>query len=76
MEVRQIKYLNNILEQNHRFITKKVKSTLGFKTFYSVKRIISCIETMNIIKKEQVNGLNRNSLLELKFISRLFGINV
>ena len=74
VEVRQIKYLNNIVEQDHRFIKKKVKSTLGFKTFNSAKRIISGIETMNIIRKEQVDELNRNALLECKFINGLFGI--
>ena len=72
VEVRQIKYLNNIVEQDHRFIKKKVKSTLGFKTFNSAKRIISGIETMNMIRKEQVDGLNRNALLECKFINGLF----
>jgi len=75
VEVRQIKYLNNIVEQDHRFIKKKVKSTLGFKTFNSAKRIISGIETMNMIRKGQVDGLDRNALLEFKFINKLFGIN-
>lgn len=75
VEIRQIKYLNNIIEQDHRFIKKKVKSTLEFKTFNSAKRIISGIETMNMLRKKQVDGLDRNALLECKFINKLFGIN-
>lgn len=75
VEIRQIKYLNNIVEQDHRFIKKKVKSTLGFKTFNSAKCIISGIETMNMLRKRQVDGLDRNALLECKFINGLFGIN-
>jgi len=74
VEVRQIKYLNNIVEQDHRFIKKKVKSTLGFKTFNSAKRIISGIEIMNILRKEQVDGLDRNALFEVEYINKLFGI--
>ena len=75
VEVRQIKYLNNIVEQDHCFIKKKIKSTLGFKTFNSAKRIISGIETMNMLRKEQVDGLDRNALLECEFINGLFGIS-
>jgi len=38
--------------------------------------IISGIETMNMLRKEQVDGLDRNALLECKFINGLFGISV
>ena len=74
LEVRQNKHLNNIIEQDHRFIKRIVKYTLGFKSFNSAKRIISGIEIMNMIRKGQVDGLNRNALLECKFINELFGI--
>ena len=37
IEVRQIKYLNNIIEQDHRFIKKRIKPMLGFKSFRSAK---------------------------------------
>ena len=73
VEIRQIKYLNNIIEQDHHFI--KMKSTLGLKTFNSTKLIILGIETMNMIRKEQVDRLDRNALSECKFINGLFGIN-
>ena len=64
IEINQNKCLNKIIEQDHRFIKKKVKSTLRFKTFNYDKSIISGIETMNIIRKGQVDGLDRNALLE------------
>ena len=35
MVIRQVKYLNNIVEQDHRFIKKRTRPTLGFKNFYS-----------------------------------------
>jgi len=74
LEVRQNKYLNNIVEQDHRFIKKKVRCLLGFKSFNTAKRILSGIEIMNMIRKEQIDGLDRNALLECKFINELFGI--
>ncbi len=33
IQIRQIKYLNNIVEQDHRFIKKRVRSMMGFKSF-------------------------------------------
>ena len=40
IEMRQIKYLNNIVEQDHRFIKKRVRPMLGFKNFYPAKRTL------------------------------------
>lgn len=37
--LRQVKYINNIIEQDHRFIKKKVKYILGFKSFKTAKKI-------------------------------------
>lgn len=56
IEIRQNKYLNNIIEQDHRFIKRIVRPMLGFKSFNFAKQIISGIETMNILRKEQVEG--------------------
>jgi transposase-like protein len=40
-KLRQNKYLNNIVEQDHRFIKRLVNSRLGFKLFYTARRTIS-----------------------------------
>ena len=50
--MRQIKYLNNIVEQDHRFIKKRVRPMLGFKSFYSAKRILAGIESVHMIYKK------------------------
>ncbi|GFR09087.1 transposase [Trichonephila clavata] len=42
----QIKYLNNIVEQDHRFIKKRIRPMLGFKSFHSAKITITGIENM------------------------------
>ncbi|CCF16852.1 integrase core domain protein [Brevibacillus laterosporus GI-9] len=53
IQVRQIGYLNNIVEQDHRFIKRRVRSMLVFKLFETVTLIISGIEAMHIVKKDR-----------------------
>jgi len=51
---RQIKYLNNIVEQDHRHIKRIIKPMLGFKSFISAKATIVGIELQHMIKKGQM----------------------
>ena len=60
IEIRQIKYLNNIIEQDHRFIKKRTKPTLGFKCFHSAQATIAGIESVRMIQKGQINGQTKN----------------
>jgi len=53
IQIRQIKYLNNTVEQDHHFIKKRVHSMLGLKSFRTASSILSGIEVMHIIKKGQ-----------------------
>ena len=54
MLVRQIKYLNNIVEQDHRAVKRITKPMLGFKSFQSAKSILAGIELMHMIRKGQL----------------------
>jgi transposase-like protein len=72
--IRQIKYLNNIIEQDHRSIKRIVNPMLGFQSFRSANKTLKGIEAMNMIKKGQVNDLNYSVLNEVKYINQLFGI--
>ena len=74
--IRQIKYLNNIIEQDHRSIKRIVNPMLGFQSFQSANKTLKGIEAMNMIKKGQVGVLNRCVLGEVNFINKLFGIAV
>ena len=49
MKLRQKKYLNNIVEQDHRFIKKRVRSMLGLKFFSTATYILSGIEAIHMI---------------------------
>lgn len=53
--LRQSKYLNNLVEQDHRAIKRRTRSILGFKEFYCGRRIMAGIEAMHMIKKGQLN---------------------
>ena len=52
--VRQVKHLNNIVEQDHRAVMRITKPMLGFKSFQSAKNILSGIELMHMIRKGQL----------------------
>lgn len=60
IEIRQIKYLNNIIEQDHRFIKKRTRPMLGFKSLRSAKISIAGIECVHMIQKGQIVGSNDN----------------
>jgi putative transposase len=53
LTVRQIKYLNNIVEQDHRFIKKLTKPMKGFKAFQSAEATLSGIELHHMLRKKQ-----------------------
>ncbi|KRF53845.1 transposase [Bacillus sp. Soil531] len=74
IQIRQVKYLNNIVEQDHRFIKKRIRSMLGLKSFHTATSIISGIEAMHIIKKGQLTSWNQSVQNQVKFIHQLFGI--
>jgi putative transposase len=68
IEIRQNKYLNNIIEQDHRFIKKRTKPMLGFKSFRSAKITIAGIENIRIIQKGQIVGSNNNGKHAVKAV--------
>ncbi|KAF2328063.1 IS6 family transposase [Flavobacterium ginsenosidimutans] len=54
IKIRQCKYLNNIVEQDHRFIKWRIQNGLGFKSFESAKRTLSGIEVVHMLRKNQM----------------------
>ncbi|WP_020160034.1 IS6 family transposase [Methylobacter marinus] len=55
-EIRQSKYLNNLVEQDHRAIKRIIRPMLGFKTFNSAYCTLCGIELMHMIKKRQMTS--------------------
>jgi len=58
VEILQIKYLNNLIEQDHRFIKNITKPMMSFKAFHSAKATIAGIETAHMIRKGQLSEEN------------------
>ncbi len=55
--LRRVKYLNNVIEQDHRFIKKKVRASQCFKRFHTAERTLEGIESINMMRKGQVKRL-------------------
>lgn len=72
-KLRRVKYLNNIIEQDHSFIKKKVLAAQCFKRFQTAERTLEGIETMNMMRKGQVERLAGNDVQrQAKFVASLF----
>ena len=56
IEMRQSKYVNNLVEQDHRAVKRIVRPMLGFKNFRCARALIAGIETMHMIKKGQFDA--------------------
>ena len=76
INLRQIKYLNNIVEQDHRSIKRIIRPMLGFQSFCTAIKTLKGIEIMHMIRKGQIDTLNRCVLDEINFINKLFGISI
>jgi putative transposase len=53
IDILKVKHLNNIVEQDHRFIKKITKPMMGFKVFHSANATLAGIETAHMIRKGQ-----------------------
>ena len=74
-KLRRVKYLNNVIEQDHRFIKKKVRASQCSKRFHTAARTLEGIEAMNMIRKGQVKRLAGNDAQgQAKFVGSLFGV--
>jgi len=74
-ELRQMKYLNNLIEQDHRFIKRRTRPGLGFFAFDTAQRMLSGYETMHMIRKGQVRGGDKGDILaQVHLIESLFGV--
>ncbi len=74
-ELRQIKYLNNRIEQDHRFIKRLTKPGMGFFSLETAWRTLQGYEVMNMIRKGQVENVDKGDILrQVALISSLFGV--
>jgi transposase, IS6 family len=76
-KLRRVKYLNNVIDQDHRFIKKKVRASQCFKRFQTAERTLEGIESVNMMRKGQVKRLSGGDAQgQAKFVESLFGVAV
>lgn len=74
-KLRQSKYLNNLVEQDHRFIKRLVKPGMGFFSFDTAWRTLQGYKVIHMIRKGQMQGVNKvDSSSQIVFIAELFGL--
>jgi len=67
--------LNNVLEQDHRFVKKRVAASLWFRSVDGALRTIAGYEAMNMIRKGRVRWLAKGDVVgQVHFIERVLGI--
>jgi transposase, IS6 family len=73
--LRQVKYLNNIVEQDHRRVKRLTRPGLGFGGFWTARRTLAGFETMAMIRKGQVRNIGGGDIQgQASLIAGLFQI--
>jgi IS6 family transposase len=75
VRLRQCKYLNNIVEQDHRSVKKRAWPAKGYGSFRRTERTVEGIETVNMIRKGRVRWVAKDDVkAQARFVRNLFGI--
>jgi IS6 family transposase len=75
VRMRQCRYLNNIVEQEHRSVKKRTWLAKGYGSFQSAWRTLEGIETVNMIRKGRVRWVAKDDVsAQVRFVAKLFGI--
>jgi IS6 family transposase len=70
-----VKYLNNLIEQDHRFIKRLTKPGMGFFSFETASRTLQGYGAYNMIRKGQLQGVNKGDVRgQVALVARLFGV--
>ena len=77
VRLRQCRYLNNIVEQDHRTVKRRTRLAMGYGSFRTAWRTLQGIETMHMINKGRVRWLAKDDVIgQVKFIHKLFAVAV
>jgi IS6 family transposase len=73
--LRQSQYMNNLIEQDHRFMKWQIRPGLGFGSYATACKTIQGYEVMNMIRKGQMEGIEKGNIkAQNHFIAGLFGL--
>ncbi|HDR3897230.1 MULTISPECIES: IS6 family transposase [Bacillus] len=68
------KYLNNVIEQDHRFIKKRIRNMLGLQSLQTATKMIAGIEAMHMVKKGQTLQGEKSVQRQIYLINELFDL--
>jgi IS6 family transposase len=71
---RVVPYLNNIVEQDHHSIKRRINASLGFRSFAGAEWTIQGHEAMHMIRKGLVRWLAKDNIEQARFIKFIFGL--
>jgi transposase, IS6 family len=75
--LRQCKYLNNIIEQDHRNVKRRMRLAMGYGSFRTAWRTLQGIETIHMIRKGRVRRIAKDDVVaQVRFIHQLFGLSL
>ena len=75
VRLRQCRYLNNIVEQDHRTVKRRVRLAMSYGSFRTAWKTLQGIETMHMINKGRVRWLAKDDVIgQVKFLHKLFAV--
>jgi transposase-like protein len=74
-KLRRAQYLNNVIEQDHRFIRRRWRAMQCFRSFHRAERTLEGVEAAHMMRKGQVKKLDgRDAVGQARFVQSLFGV--
>src|SRR5918997_5236737 len=74
-KLRRVKYLNNVIEQDHRAIRRRWRAMQCFRSFHTAERTLEGVEALHMMGKGQVKRIDGTDTLgQAKFVASLFGV--
>ena len=73
-KLRAIKYLNNSMENDHKFTKSKSRYRQWYQSFYTAGNTLDGMEAMRVIQKGQLRNIGKDVVKQNNFICELFGL--
>lgn len=74
-KLRRVKYLNNVIEQDHRAIRRRWRAMQCFRSFHAAERTLEGVQAAHMMRKGQIKRLDgRDSIGQARFVASLFGV--
>ena len=74
-KLRRVKYLNNVIEQDHRTIRRRWRAMQCFRYFHTAERTLEGVEALHMMRKGQLKRISGGDIVgQVKFVERLFGL--